>query len=548
MSKVGLLDGSFKDFDHGGSRRSRLLFIRDEIAESWSGLQVYGRKLLEMGRSDPRKVIFAVKMGLALAIISLLLFWEERQFFDLTQYSIWAILTVVVMFEFSIGATLIKGFNRGLGTLFAGAIAFGFANLAMLAGRWEKIVIIISIFITGACAAYLKLYPTMTPYEYGFRVFVLTYCILMVAGNRSREYTEAIVNRLVLIAVGAGVCFIVNTCIYPIWAGDDLHRLVVMNFRDVATSLEGCVKEYIDCLEYKRCSSKILTYQAYDDPLYTRYRSVVESASREQNLLGFAIWEPPHGRYRMFNYPWRNYVKVSGALRHCVFMVMALHGCVLSEIQAPTEHRQIFRSELQKVGSEGARVLRKLGDKVEKMERLVTHRDLLKEVHKAAEQLQKKIDKKSYLLVNAASWEIGPKEPEGSEKLRNRDDKDEAGQNHPSPSEKLQGPSHLSATVLESTSFPLGPQHELAKSASERVLREREASWPFRRLPSAADCSGAERAGESATALSLATFVSLLMEFVARLQNVVDAFVELSEKAAFKEPETEFAGVGEDGA
>jgi peptidoglycan/LPS O-acetylase OafA/YrhL len=64
--------------------------------------------LWEFGRSDPRKAVFAGKAGLALAIVSLLVFVDDHPFFkeDLGKHYVWAILTVVVVFEFSIGELL----------------------------------------------------------------------------------------------------------------------------------------------------------------------------------------------------------------------------------------------------------------------------------------------------------------------------------------------------------------------------------------------------------------------------------------------------------
>lgn len=48
----------------------------------------------------------------------------------------------------------------------------------------------------------------------------------------------------------------------------------------------------------------------------------------------------------MLKYRWENYTKVGSALRRYSFAVMALHGCILSEIQPPPENRKVFNAEL----------------------------------------------------------------------------------------------------------------------------------------------------------------------------------------------------------
>jgi hypothetical protein len=72
------------------------------VARWWGAACGAVAELWTFARADPRKPVFAGKVALALALISLLVFLREPR--DIVSHSIWAILTVVVVFEFSIGA------------------------------------------------------------------------------------------------------------------------------------------------------------------------------------------------------------------------------------------------------------------------------------------------------------------------------------------------------------------------------------------------------------------------------------------------------------
>lgn len=80
--------------------------ICDKITSTTRRLVYVFDEAVRMGKSDPRKIVFAAKMGLALIVISLLIFLKEPVI-ELNRYYVWAILTVVVVFEFSIGTSFL---------------------------------------------------------------------------------------------------------------------------------------------------------------------------------------------------------------------------------------------------------------------------------------------------------------------------------------------------------------------------------------------------------------------------------------------------------
>lgn len=88
--------------ERGGKCGTCLHAVPDGLAWFWNGLKDGCVEYYEMGRADPQKVFFAMKMGLALALVSVVIFFKEP-LKSASQYSVWAILTVVVVFEYTVG-------------------------------------------------------------------------------------------------------------------------------------------------------------------------------------------------------------------------------------------------------------------------------------------------------------------------------------------------------------------------------------------------------------------------------------------------------------
>ncbi|KAG6590335.1 Aluminum-activated malate transporter 12, partial [Cucurbita argyrosperma subsp. sororia] len=72
-------------------------------------------------KQDMKKIFHSIKLGIALVVVSLL-YLLNPLYKQVGDNAMWAIMTVIVVFEFYAGATLSKGLNRGLGTIFGGGL------------------------------------------------------------------------------------------------------------------------------------------------------------------------------------------------------------------------------------------------------------------------------------------------------------------------------------------------------------------------------------------------------------------------------------------
>ncbi|KAM1755812.1 hypothetical protein ACFX12_008100 [Malus domestica] len=319
------------------------------------------RVLDQNTKQDMRKLLHSIKVGVALVLVSLL-YLLDPLYEQVGENAMWAIMTVVVIFEFYAGATLCKGLNRGMGTIIGGVLGCSAATFAQEVGGMGKgnaVMIGSWVFVMGATATYFRLVPSIKKrYDYGVLIFILTFNLVIVSGLRADKVLEIARDRLSTIAMGFAVCIFVSLLVFPTWTSDELHDSTAHKFQLLADSIEGCLENYF----------RLDKENMKDDSISSSCKSVLNSKSKDETLANFAKWEPWHGKFGL-NYPWTKYLQVGELLRDLATIVISLKGCLQSPRQPWSGLMQSIEEPSEAVGLTLAWSLRELGESLVKMRR-----------------------------------------------------------------------------------------------------------------------------------------------------------------------------------
>ncbi|VAH05529.1 unnamed protein product [Triticum turgidum subsp. durum] len=478
-----------------------------------------------IGREDQRRAIHALKVGTALTLVSLLYILEPL-FKGVGKNAMWAVMTVVVVLEFTAGATICKGLNRGFGTVIAASLAFIIELVAVRSGKvFRGFFVASSVFLIGFAATYLRFFPSIKKnYDYGVVIFLLTFNLITVSSFRQENILPLARDRLSTIAIGCAICLFMSLFVLPNWSGEDLHSCTVRKFEGLARSVEGCVNEYFRDQEKH---DNILDKQTSRASIHTGYREVLDSKSSDESLIDvmdvsyfkkympsiitigqahYASWEPRHSM-QCYSYPWQKYVKLGSVLRHFAYTVAALHGCLESEIQTPTSVRSLFRTPCTRVAREVTKVLQELADSIRNHHRCAPD-VLCDHLHEALQDLNSAIRSQPRLFLASKHGSAN------SRMLMEMNSSKHAASRTALPSFKTD-----TASILER-------KNTKADQPSERSER----STLGRTLSKIAITSL-----EFSEALPFAAFASLLVEMVVRLELVIEEVKELERAANFKE-------------
>ncbi|CAN1299746.1 Aluminum-activated malate transporter 10 [Linum perenne] len=329
-------------------------------------------KAWNLGVDDPRKVVHGIKLGMALSVVSV--FYYMRPLND---------VCVCVT-----GATIYKCLNRVFATSTAGFLALGVHWVANQSGhRLEPIITGVAVFILGKFihpvenVTFSRFIPTIKArFDYGCLIFILTFSYVTVSGYRVEQLFDLAHQRMATIIIGTSLVIIVAMFICPIWAGQELHSLLLRNMDKLAGSLDDFGEDEEDSEPDKQLANKSIGYKC-----------VLTSKAAEEAFANFARWEPGHGIFS-YRHPWKQYLKVGAALRSCAYCIEALNGCINStNNQSPDSIKNHLKDSCLKVSSTSSKITREVAKSMETMTKSSATDLLTEEIRVSVQELHESL-------------------------------------------------------------------------------------------------------------------------------------------------------------
>ncbi|KAL9687818.1 hypothetical protein QQ045_032225 [Rhodiola kirilowii] len=365
-----------------------------------SRIRNFLEKAWNIGVAEPRKVMHCLKVGLALTFVSL--FYYMRPLYDgVGGNAIWAVMTVVVVFEYTVGATLSKSINRATATFLAGSLGLGVHWIATQSGpKFEPIILGFFVFILASATTFSRFIPSVKArFDYGALIFILTFSLVSVSGYRVDKLFELAHERLSTIAIGTSLCVLISMLVSPVWAGMELNLLINKNLEKLAESLDVCVPEYL-----RENSDQIKDDEDRNRKLQG-YKCVLNSKATEDSMANLARWEPPHGSFS-FRHPWKQYLKVGASMRSCAYCIETLTGCVDFGAQTSGLLSNQIGDVCVKLSSASSNVLRELSSTVKSMTKSPKVDFLVGEMNFAIQELQRATRTFPHLLAHSSPPQI----------------------------------------------------------------------------------------------------------------------------------------------
>ncbi|KAM0853987.1 hypothetical protein ACQ4PT_050731 [Festuca glaucescens] len=136
----------------------------------------------EIAREDPRRVAHSLKVGLALALVSVVYF-------------------VTALFN-------------GLGVSPCGPCSPS-SSWSTLSG--EPISLTVFVFLVASAATFLRFIPEIkAKYDYGVTIFILTFSLVAVSSYRVEELIQLAHDRFYTIVVGVVICLLTTVFVFPV--------------------------------------------------------------------------------------------------------------------------------------------------------------------------------------------------------------------------------------------------------------------------------------------------------------------------------------------